>query len=96
MSLSPTPINDVPELTAQVARAAFPDIVVPDARTFEGLRAALRRSSQAKPAGGPTLPSASQARSRDRRTEIGFEILGARIRRLVKAIVWERLPIYYG
>jgi transposase len=24
MSLSPTPINDVPELTAQVARAAFP------------------------------------------------------------------------
>ena len=25
MSLSPTPINDVPELTAQVARAAFPN-----------------------------------------------------------------------
>jgi DNA primase len=49
---------------------------ISDARTFEGLRAALRRSSQAKPAGGPTLPIASQARSRDRRTEIGFEILG--------------------
>ena len=25
MSLSPTPINDVPTLTAQVARAAFPN-----------------------------------------------------------------------
>jgi hypothetical protein len=25
MSLSPTPINDVPELTAQVARATFPN-----------------------------------------------------------------------
>jgi DNA primase len=50
---------------------------ISDARTFEGLRAALRRGLQAKPEAGPSLPVASRARSRDRRTEIGLEILGA-------------------
>jgi DNA primase len=48
---------------------------VSDAKTFEGLRSALRRA--VRPAEtGPNLPPASRARSRDQRSEIGLQILG--------------------
>jgi DNA primase len=54
---------------------------VSDARTFDGLRAAVRRGlaprAGASAGAAPALPVSSRARSRDRRAEIGLEIIGA-------------------
>ena len=52
---------------------------VSDARTFEGLRSAVRRGLAPRALAGalPALPVSSRARSRDRRAEIGLEIIGA-------------------
>jgi hypothetical protein len=50
---------------------------ISDARTFEGLRNTIRRALRPSAEAAPTLPAAHRARSRDRRAEIGLEIIGA-------------------